>query len=57
MVASHAAIARAELVGLVPAEVLRTTPMERWAELDLAPQRTIEHRVRTRWGSGGDDAP
>jgi len=44
-VAEHAAIARAELVGLVPEAVLRATPEARWAPLDLAPDRTIEARL------------
>ena len=35
-------IARAELVGLVPAAVLRAVPATRWAELDLREERTIE---------------
>ena len=36
---------RAELVGLVPAAVLDAAPLERWAELDLAADRTIEARL------------
>jgi len=36
---------RAELVGLVPAAVLDATPADRWAELDLGPDRTIEARL------------
>jgi glutamate formiminotransferase / 5-formyltetrahydrofolate cyclo-ligase len=35
----------AELVGLVPSTVLAAVPRERWEQLDLAPERTIEHRV------------
>lgn len=45
-----AAVEGAELVGLVPAAVLAAAPRHRWAELDLAPERTIEarlERVRT----------
>jgi glutamate formiminotransferase / 5-formyltetrahydrofolate cyclo-ligase len=38
-------VTRAELVGLVPAAVLSAAPSERWAELDLAPERTIEARL------------
>jgi glutamate formiminotransferase len=34
-----------ELVGLVPAWVLEATPPERWRELDLGPDRTIEERL------------
>ena len=39
----------AELVGLVPAAVLRAVPRERWADLDLGEDRTIEAR-RARSG-------
>lgn len=58
LVARHAAIARAELVGLIPAHVLTATPRRRWAELDLASDRTIEWRCengaqwRRRYGAG-----
>jgi glutamate formiminotransferase len=38
-------VAGAELVGLLPASVLATIPEHRWAELDLAPERTIEARL------------
>ena len=51
-VASRAAVAGAELVGLVPAPVLAAIPAERWAALDLDPSRTIEAR---RGGSAGLD--
>jgi glutamate formiminotransferase / 5-formyltetrahydrofolate cyclo-ligase len=44
-VAARAPVARAELVGLVPAAVLDAIPPERWAELDLGPSRTIEGRL------------
>jgi glutamate formiminotransferase len=44
-VAAEVAVARAELVGLVPAAVLRAVPRHRWAELDLAEDRTIEARL------------
>jgi glutamate formiminotransferase/glutamate formiminotransferase/formiminotetrahydrofolate cyclodeaminase len=44
-VATRAAVARAELVGLVPASVLGAITPERWAELDLAPSSTIEARL------------
>lgn len=44
-VASHAAVARAELVGLVPEAVLRSTPEDRWEQLDLAADRSIEARL------------
>jgi glutamate formiminotransferase/glutamate formiminotransferase/formiminotetrahydrofolate cyclodeaminase len=49
-VAGQAAIARAELVGLVPAAVLAATPEERWSQLDLSVERTIEARVARRTG-------
>ena len=45
-VAQWADIERCELVGLVPDDVLRAIPPGRWSELDLAPERTIEHRLR-----------
>lgn len=48
-VAVRSGIARAELVGLVPGAVLERTAPERWAQLDLAPTRTIEARL----GSAG----
>ena len=44
-IASRADVARAELVGLVPRAVLDTVPAARWAELDLAEDRTIEARL------------
>jgi glutamate formiminotransferase len=45
-VRARAVVARCELVGLVPAEVLAAEDPARWVELDLAPDRTIEARVR-----------
>lgn len=45
LVAAQVPVKRAELVGLVPAAVLDATPPERWAELDLAADRTIEARL------------
>jgi glutamate formiminotransferase / 5-formyltetrahydrofolate cyclo-ligase len=44
-VASEARITRAELVGLLPRSVLHAVPQQRWAELDLDDDRTIEARV------------
>ena len=44
LVAAQAAVARAELVGLVPRWVLDAVPPSRWAELDLSAERTIEAR-------------
>lgn len=40
-----AAVSRAELVGLLPADVLSSVPEGRWEELDLSPERTIESRL------------
>ena len=51
LVAAHAPVARAELVGLVPAAVLAAVPEDRWAALDLAPDRTIEARLAGRTDS------
>jgi glutamate formiminotransferase len=44
-VAARAPVARAELVGLVPARVLAAVPKARWGELDLGADRTIERRL------------
>jgi glutamate formiminotransferase len=44
-VGHHARVQRAELVGLMPETVLRAIPPRRWAELDLAPEKTIEARL------------
>lgn len=44
-VASRAAVARAELVGLIPEAVLAAVPRRRWAQLDLAEDCTIEARL------------
>jgi glutamate formiminotransferase len=48
LVAALAPVARAELVGLVPASVLDAVPSERWAQLDLGADRTIEARLAER---------
>ncbi len=47
-VAALARVARAELVGLVPASVLRAVPPRRWDQLDLDEDRTIEARLAMR---------
>lgn len=47
-VAARARVAGAELVGLVPDAVLDAVPRERWAELDLDADRSIEARLRGR---------
>lgn len=52
-VARLAPVARAELVGLVPDAVLRRVPTHRWAELDLADDRTIEARILAAGGPAG----
>lgn len=44
-VAALAPVGRAELVGLLPADVLEAVPEGRWVELDLSPERTIESRL------------
>ncbi|QGG93956.1 glutamate formiminotransferase [Actinomarinicola tropica] len=49
-VAARVPVAGAELVGLVPRRVLLAEPRHRWAELDLAEDRTIEARLdRAGW--------
>ena len=48
LVARHAAIERAELVGLVPSGVLHRIDPARWSQLDLAADRTIEWRLEHR---------
>jgi hypothetical protein len=45
-IAEDAVVSRAELVGLVPADVLSAVPEARWDALDLSEDRTIEARVR-----------
>jgi glutamate formiminotransferase len=52
----HAAIAHAELVGLIGADVLARIPRDRWAELDLGEERTLEARLE-KAGLGGSSAP
>ena len=47
-VAEHAGVAGCELVGLLPRAVLERIPPERWRELDLAEDRTIEARLERR---------
>jgi len=47
-VSTHAAIARAELVGLAPLAVLERIDPESWGRLDLAADRTIEARLRAQ---------
>lgn len=52
-VARRAAVARAELVGLVPAAVLAAIPAWRRPALDLSPAATIEARLREAGLDGG----
>lgn len=47
-VASLVPVAGAELVGLVPQAVLDAVPPQRWGELDLAADRTVEARLAAR---------
>ncbi len=51
-VATMADIARAELVGLIPAAVLAAVPQVRWPELDLSPARVLETCVLDAEGDG-----
>jgi glutamate formiminotransferase len=46
-VAALAPVERAELVGLAPRAVLQAVDPDRWADLDLGPDRTIEDRVES----------
>jgi glutamate formiminotransferase len=46
--AAGCAVAGAELVGLVPRNVLHAVPRARWSELDLDEDRTIEARLGGR---------
>ncbi|MDP1819080.1 MAG: hypothetical protein Q8K58_04200, partial [Acidimicrobiales bacterium] len=48
--AAGVGVGGAELVGLVPEEVLLREPAQRWDELDLASGRTIEARLAARGG-------
>jgi glutamate formiminotransferase len=47
-VAALAPVAGAELVGLLPSSALTGVPPERWRELDLDADRTIEARLARR---------
>ncbi|HEY1467036.1 MAG TPA: hypothetical protein VGF11_08265 [Acidimicrobiales bacterium] len=46
-------VARAELVGLVPADVLAAIPAARHRELDVSPDRTIEARLESAGRASG----
>jgi glutamate formiminotransferase len=48
IVAQHAQIDRAELVGLIPARALADIPRSRWNELDLSAEKTIESTMAAR---------
>ncbi len=54
-VARRASVARAELVGLLPAAVLNAIPAPRWAQLDLSEAKTLEAGLE-RAGLGGSSA-
>lgn len=63
LVAQHASIVRAELVGLIPAAVLKRVAPSRWSQLDLSEDRTIEAsiarrrlRIKPRAGRPGSSA-
>jgi len=56
-VAARAPVARAELVGLLPASILETIPADRWPELDLGEDRTIEGRLLERGGLPTSEDP
>jgi glutamate formiminotransferase / 5-formyltetrahydrofolate cyclo-ligase len=45
LIEAQAPVSRSELVGLVPQDVLDRTPSDRWSQLDLDPDRTIEARL------------
>jgi glutamate formiminotransferase len=47
-VKQHADIHHAELVGLLPKDVLSSIPEGRWESLDLAEEKTIEWRLENR---------
>lgn len=47
-IATQARVGRCELVGLAPRAVLEAVDRRRWAELDLADDRTIEARLAAR---------
>jgi hypothetical protein len=47
-VAQYAEIDRAELVGLVPSRTLAAIPRQRWAQLDLSTETTIEWNLAER---------
>jgi glutamate formiminotransferase len=52
-VAAQSAVARAELVGLLPARVLAAIPEDRWPELGLDRSQTIEARLEQAGLDGG----
>jgi len=49
-----AGVAGAELVGLLPEDVLGAVPRARWTALDLGPQKTIEAALLRRGPSRAD---
>ena len=55
-VAAAAEVARAELVGLLPASVLDRVPAGRWSQLDLSPRETIEARLEEAGLDGGSSS-
>lgn len=53
-VAASAEIDRAELVGLIPHDVLHAIDRQRWSQLGLDPSRTIESRLKQAGLDGGE---
>lgn len=47
-VSAHAHVTQAELVGLLPADVLAAIPRDKWDQLDVGIERTIEFRL-AKW--------
>lgn len=46
LISTHAQIARAELVGLIPEKILTKINPTRWEQLDLSQEKTIESRLK-----------
>jgi glutamate formiminotransferase len=57
LVSALVEVRRAELVGLIPASVLARTPSQRWSELDLGPERTLERRLAQAQADRARTAP
>jgi hypothetical protein len=48
LVSAHTRVTHTELVGLLPADVLAAVPRNKWEELDVGIERTIEFRLAKR---------